>query len=370
MRRTVVGWAAAGVAAVILIPLSAMTAAFLLFSACTRVVARLLEPGSVTVDQLMAFDPVFGWKPRPYLRTFHMMGDLFRLSTDADGWRGRSSLADSDVVVFGDSFAAGYGVDSRYLFADLNPFLRIKPIAIGGYCMVQELLWMQQLAPTLRGKLVVWFVYYGNDLRDNLSPEMRGYRKPFVCERGDTWEIVSSHVTADKWPIIRRSRKGHIHMTTLAELCANTFFGKRAYRACDFLLRQGRDICAAAGAELVVLSIPDKHQLSADGHAFLKSLLPPGFSFDPELPDRRFTEMCQRMEIPFVPGRQFLSVDCYRNNDSHWNELGHRKVAIRMAEMYVVSRERQTRCCPPVSSVERRGDRHEPRQDVVGSYRG
>jgi hypothetical protein len=317
-----------------------MTAVFLVVSACTRAIGRLLEPASVTVDQLMAFDPVFGWKPRPYLRTFHMMGDLFRLTTDAQGWRGRSALAESDIVVFGDSFAAGYGVDSRYLFADLNPFLRIKPIAIGGYCMVQELLWMEQLAPTLRGKLVVWFVYYGNDLRDNLSPEMRGYRKPFVRERADGWEIVSSHITPDKWPIIPRSRKGHIHMTTLAELCADTFFAKRAYQASDFLLRNGRDICAAAGAELMVLSIPDKHQLSADGHVFLKSLLSPASNFDPELPDRRFTEMCQRLGIPFVPGQQFLGVDCYKSNDSHWNELGHRKVAIRLAELYVGSHDK------------------------------
>src|SRR5690606_15625900 len=122
----------------------------------------VLEPSYLTKDQLIAFDPVFGWRPRPNLNTHHLMVDLFPLSTDAQGWRGRATLAESQVVVFGDSFAAGYGVSDEHLFANLSATPRIKPIGIGGYSMVQELLWMRALAGELAGKLVVWFIYFGN----------------------------------------------------------------------------------------------------------------------------------------------------------------------------------------------------------------
>jgi phosphate/sulfate permease len=346
--RTAVGWASVLIGSIVLAPIFGVAAALVLISACTRIVARLIEPSSRTWEQLIDFDPVVGWKPRPNVRTYHLMGDLFRVSTDAQGWRGRSSLSDSDVVVFGDSFAAGYGVDDRHLFADLNPRLRIKPIGIGGYSMVQALLWMKELAPSLRGKLIVWFVYLGNDLRDNLSPELRGYRKPFLREHAGEWEIVSSHVTPEKWPIIVSSRKAHIHMVTLAELCADTFFATRAYRACDFLLRTGRHICAEAGAELMVLSIPDRHQLHPDGHAFLKSLLPEDSKFDPDLPDRRVAEMCQRLGVPFVAGNEFLDVNCYKANDCHWNEVGHRRIATRLAELHSSHRKNAVRVATKV----------------------
>ena len=297
----------------------------------------------MTLDQLIQFDPVFGWKPHSNLRTHHLMGDFFRISTDVHGWRGRSTLAESDIVVFGDSFAAGYGVNDEQLFADLNSGLRIKPVGIGGYSMVQALLWMEQLAQMLRGKLVVWFVYLGNDLYDSLSPELRGYRKPFVRERrppGD-WEIVASHITNEKFPIVARARIGHIHLATLAELCADTFLAQRAYGACEYLIRRAQRVCADVGAELVVFTIPDQYQLSPDGHEALKSLKPELEGFDAELPDRRIASICGALDIPFVAAKRFLDLSCYKKNDCHWNELGHRKVAAKLAELHA---SRQSGC--------------------------
>ena len=313
-----------------------------LVSACTRALARLLEPAYLTRDQLIEYDPTFGWKPRANLNTRHLMVDVFRISTDGDGWRGRSSLADSDVVVFGDSFAAGYGVDEEHIFANLSSEPRIKPIGIGGYSMVQAFLWMNELAPSLSGKLVVWFIYLGNDLYDNLSPDLRGYRKPFLREvrGGGGWEICSDHVTREQWPIVRRSRKGHIHMASLAELCSETFLAERAFAACRFLISEGHQLCSRVGADLVVLTIPDTHQLSAAGQAYLKSLGPNLKGFDPDLPDAEIASICRTVGVRFLPGKNFLDVGCYRQNDCHWNPLGHRRVANTLANLYASSRRR------------------------------
>src|SRR4029079_11419126 len=101
--------------------------------------------------------------------------------------------------------------------------------------MVQEYLWMRRLAPQLRGKMVVWFVYFGNDLYDNLCPDLRGYRKPFLRQTGvgDEWEIYSGHVRPEAWSLVTKVRlEGGHHMARLAELCCPTYLSRRAYAAC------------------------------------------------------------------------------------------------------------------------------------------
>ncbi len=327
--RITLALAAAIAGMLLLVPVLLLLAPLWLVSACTRRLAQLLEPRYLTRDELIAFDRTFGWRPRPHLNTHHLMGDLFKIVTDGDGWRGRATLAESDIVAIGDSFAAGYGVGENDIFANLAKRLRVKPIGIGGYSMVQELLWMRELAPALRGKLVVWFIYFGNDLYDNLSPELRGYRKPFLRERRDDdgWDIVSNHVTAEPWPIAARARKGHVHMATLAQLCAETHLATRAYRACEWLVEQARQQCESAGAELVVLTIPDPHQLSVEGHAFLTALEPGLRNFDSRRPDRMLESICARVGVPLIAGSSFLDLRCYKENDCHWNEAGHRRVA-------------------------------------------
>ena len=334
-----------GVIALILVtPIFLLALPFWIISLLTRSISRFIEPQFLTRDQLIEFDPIFGWKPRPNLNTHHLMVDLFQLTTDGDGWRGHSTVSESDIVVFGDSFAAGYGVSDRHLFANLSETPKIKPIGIGGYSMVQELLWMKRIASHLRGKLLVWFIYHGNDLYDNLSPDLRGYRKPFIRERGQggDWEIVSSHVNPERWSIVTRVRlEGQHHIPLLAELCSETFLADRAYSACEYLIRAGKEICREAGAKLTVLTIPDPCQLTPARQRALKARGGNRESFDPYLPDKRIEAACQRLRVAFIAGRTFLDADCYKVNDCHWNERGHRRISQRLADLYLLEKRLQ-----------------------------
>ncbi|HJT79724.1 MAG TPA: SGNH/GDSL hydrolase family protein [Chthoniobacterales bacterium] len=327
--RTILAALATLVAVVLLVPLLVLILPFWLVSVLTRMVARIAEPEFLTRDQLIQFDPVFGWRARPNLDTNHLMVDLFHIRTDNDGWRGKRTLAESDVVVFGDSFAAGYGVSDRHFFANLPSSHKIKSVGIGGYSMVQEFLWMEKLKDSLQGKLVIWFIYYGNDLYDNLMPDLRGYRKPFVREVKGTndWEIVSSHVTPDQWSIIFQGRmQGQHHIPKLGELCGDTFLARRAFAACEFLLSRGKTLCDETGAELAVLGVPDNIQLSSPRRQALKAMggEPPGF--DAAAPDKKIDEICSALGVTFLAGSTFLAPNCYKINDCHWNETGHRKV--------------------------------------------
>lgn len=175
-----------------------------------------LEPRYISWDQVFHFDPHIGWKPKPNLDTYSLArwDDVYHILTDQDGWPGNSPIDESDVIVFGDSFAFGYGIDSNKSYLHLNPRLRIKAIACPGYNMVQELLLMRQYSDKLKNKLVLWFIYLENDIYDNLMPWAMGcYRTPFLRQTKDMegWEIVTNHLNPDPWKHgDRRSEEAHV----------------------------------------------------------------------------------------------------------------------------------------------------------------
>jgi hypothetical protein len=246
-------------------------------------------------------------------------------------------LKESQQIVFGDSFAFGSGVDDKHLFANLVNGLSVKPVAIFGYDLVQEVLWMRQLLPALKGKQVVWFIYLANDIHDNLSPDLYGCRRPFVRQirAAGGWEIVSSHVCDKPWSIDTRSRLGTSYDAAhLAELSSATWFAKRAFSACEFLIQQGKHACDAADASLVVMTIPDKNQLTPYGRQWLKSLSSAPETFNADAPDERIEAICRKLGLDFVSGKSFLDPSCYKANDLHWNEVGHRKVAEMLTFLY------------------------------------
>lgn len=327
---------------VLALPLIVLGSPFWAVALTARGLARLLEPKHSPWKAFIEFDPAFGWKPKANVVAYHVGDeDVCHVTTDHEGWRGRGSILESEIVVFGDSFAWGQGIEDKRFFANLVPDLRIKAIGVMGYNMVQELLWLERLSSQLRGKLVVWFVYFGNDLFENLAPHMQGYRMPFLRRAGDAgaWEIVTSHITPSKWFDMPLTG-GRVYYKTLAECCSLTRPAQRAYSACEFLLRKGNEVCRDAGARLVVMTIPEKTQLSAGGSEFLLRHGGDRDTFDPDLPDRAIGAMCERLGISFVAGKACLDLGDYKDRDCHWNEKGHRRVAEILSSLYDVHKGR------------------------------
>jgi hypothetical protein len=298
----------------------------------TQVISYLIEPRFKLWSDLIEFNPTFGWKPVAHLDTYHLVDDVFHVTTDAQGWRGKVTLEQCDIVVFGDSFAWGYGIDDAQFFADLNPDLRIKTIGTNGYNMVQEFLWMQQLAPQLSGKLVVWFIYFGNDLYENLVPDMCGYRAPFVRELDgmEEWELVDDHLSPMKWFYASDMRARTLERSyygKLAAMCGSTFLSRRAFAACEYLICKGAALCNQVGARLVVMTIPDATQLSVEGAQFLRARGGNLASFNPHFPDQQISRICQTLNVQYVALKDHLDSSHYKERDCHWNEAGHRQVA-------------------------------------------
>jgi hypothetical protein len=311
--------------------------AFAGFASVTRFFVRVFEPRFAHWTELIEFEPEIGWKSRANIRTYHLAEDVYRVTTAIDGWRGELSLADSEIVVFGDSFAWGHGIDDENFFSNLTGAGRIKSIGCNGYNMVQELLWMRRSAPQLKGKIVVWFIYFGNDLYENLTPTIAGYRAPFLRQLDGTgeWQIVSSHIRRSNWFCTPHANgRGRDYYAKLADLCSRSAFADRAYAACEYLLREGKNLCKNSGAELVVMTIPDVTQMTEQCPSLLLKHGGDPNSFDPGFPDERITATCANLGVRVVRLRDHLSPADYKvSRDCHWNANGHRKVADLIAQL-------------------------------------
>jgi hypothetical protein len=346
-----VAFTAAMVAA---IPIIAVGLPFWLVAIITRVQIPLFRPATVRWPELFVFHPILGWKAKPAFNghCLEERDDIFHVVTDPDGWPGQRSLSESRIVVIGDSMAFGYGVATKNAFFELNPGMRIKAVGAPGYNMVQELLLMEELSPSLKGKDVLWFVYFGNDLYDNLSPEMTGYRAPFVAQNADgDWQIITTHISPSKWSC-SVGRQGKVPYATIKkQLMTKSFMGDRAYSACEFLLGKGRDICRTAGAELIIMTVP--FPMRAQAAPFLQP-----FGSDQDYPDRRIRAICEKLQVPCVALRNVLTPGDYKRWDEHWNERGHRKVAQAISALYKADVRNQEQEAT-TRSVIRTGDLHE-----------
>lgn len=311
---------------------SAMAAAAPLWvvSAATRRLARfpVLEP-SVSTVPLVEFAPRLGIRPRPNLATVAKAQDVFRVTTDDHGRRGLLPVEAADVVAFGDSFAFGYGVDDEDCFTEHCGDLRVKAVASPAYSMVHSLLEMEQLAPRLRGKTVVWLVYCGNDLSDNLHPNLGATRVPFLRRRDDgEWETATDHVSPEPWTFASKPRDND---RLFAEMCRPGSFQARVFSAADHLIGRASDICSQASARLVVLSIPPTSMVKRPD--VLLAGVEHATDLDLKAADEHLHTACTSRRVAFVPLARTLRPRHYWPDDMHWNPSGHRHVGATLAQL-------------------------------------
>jgi len=337
MLRTLISILKMGISLVILLPLMILVLpAWIFVSLCVTLEKKFISSGTSWED-IIQFEPVIGWKPKPNMddvQYFDPSGDRGSISTDENGWPGSNSIIDSDIVVFGDSFAFGFGSDFKKTYYNLKDSVVIKPIATPAYNMVQDLLLMKRYAEKLKGKLVVLFICMDNDLADNLKySQSQHYTNPFVRmnNREKDWEIVTSHVQRTKW--LYGEKKSH-NALRFANLCIPSAYADRVFSACEYLIKEAEKVCEAAGAEFLVFTIPDKRQLTKSGMNEFKKQLKSDLLLDPDLPDSKIEQICNKLNLSFIAGKNHLTINDYKIRDSHWNERGNEKVGTLICNFY------------------------------------
>jgi hypothetical protein len=176
------------VANLLLVLLSLIVGAAALEGAAQYYAAHIAMQG-----KLFAPDEELGWLPLPDLDLVRRNadGEPWRVITDRAGIRGPASWApgrDLHMLVLGDSFAFGEGVDLDERFDTLlqNRFANLSVVDLGvmGYGPDQELIRARHWTDQLRTGDIVLILTYSNDFFDLASTTHSGRSKPWLERRG------------------------------------------------------------------------------------------------------------------------------------------------------------------------------------------
>jgi hypothetical protein len=272
------------------------------------------------------------------------------------------------IVNLGDSFTFGgagaaeevYGELLERRFAEVRRSTRVEVINTGvpGYNTVQEMGHFRKFSRSFQPDLVLVGLFIGGDILENLEPfhfrvvdgELAPLdRMPSLWER---W-LKRSHLYRILWRV--RLRHARADAVVTAERALSTFLGCEAARlpvckvapsqevveAYDVtmkLLLELREDVRSAGADLLVLLVPDEVQVNPDVFRMVceRFSLDPS-DFDLDLPNRRLLDFFEREGIWAVDvlqecRAQHRESPVYVALDTHWNVRGHEIAARALFE--------------------------------------
>lgn len=143
--------------------------------------------------RLFVFDSALGWKAQSGLNQIRKTpdGTQWAVRINEDGFRGRANFdisAKKRVLVLGDSFAFGDGVDIADRFdthlARMHPTWSIVNRGMPGYGTDQELISARPLMSLMRSRDAVVLLTYANDFYDILRHTFVGRSKPWFSRDG------------------------------------------------------------------------------------------------------------------------------------------------------------------------------------------
>ncbi len=236
-----------------------------------------------------------------------------KVAIDALGLRDRARTPEPAPGVFrvlavGDSFTFGFGVAGEQAFPSLldarDPNVEWLNGGVCGYGTDQALLFLEHRGLAWRPRLVV-LTLCSNDIEENLRDEMYGRAKPRLVIDGDRVVRPSGDVpfpwlarTSMLWRSIDKNLWALRRQVPEGEEATE---GRRVLRV---LLREIARVCAAGGADLVVVQT-------------IAGL---------DVADRRGGYHVLDL-VDALQGRE----DLVFARDRHWNPAGHRFVADRLA---------------------------------------
>jgi hypothetical protein len=172
------------------------------------------------------FDPKLGWAPIPDARGYHSdHGFSVLVEQNSLGLRAPEEVGpqrldeDYRVLVLGDSYVWGYGVDQDEIFTNPKVHgregLEFVNMGVSGYGTDQALLLYRSLGSTFDADAVVLVFTTYNDVANNVSPLAYGYSKPYFTLLDGRLTLHDGHVRDS---MVRKLWNGFIDSSRTASL--------------------------------------------------------------------------------------------------------------------------------------------------------
>ena len=180
----------------------------------SEAVARLFLPSwapqTARLTSFWRYDPAYGWAHNPGAKG-HFAGYGFdtRVAINKHGFRGpevdyRKPDGTRYIVVLGDSFVWGFGVEQDEAFTQLldkslQPRARVVNLGVSGYSTDQQLLLYRDWGRRYRPDAVV-LVFANNDIMGNNQQIAYGiYGKPLFRLNGERLQLTNQPIPEAPW---------------------------------------------------------------------------------------------------------------------------------------------------------------------------
>jgi lysophospholipase L1-like esterase len=295
-------------------------------------------------DRFWKYDSLLGWVHEPRQEgIFETPQFRTGVRINENGLRDRQHLYERQndikrILVLGDSFAWGYGVEESERFSQLlGETLGVEVINAGvsGYSTDQELLWYRSEGIKYETDLVI-LELAGNDVGDNERQLVNTiyYKPKFVLEEG--------HLVPKGYPVPRTSSQG-IFIYSLSQRSALAYFLVQRYFDLlslytkikvnsDHASQQGSDIRAEGEDFRLTIALIDEIRNIAESRKakFIIVATDRWWSSPSEETYKDFINTLQNegflvLDVESMPG--FDPTEMLIPDDGHWNQSGHEFVA-------------------------------------------
>lgn len=295
-------------------------------------------------DRFWQYDALLGWAHQPgQTGTFETEQFQTNVRINEKGLRDRSHSYEGQngikrILVLGDSFAWGYGVEESERFSQrLEGYLGIEVINAGvsGYSTDQELLWYENEGVKYETDLVL-LVVTGNDVGDNHKQLVSSiYYKPrFVFQDGQLvtagYPVPQTSVQG-KFVYFLSQRSALAYFSTLRYFDLQSWYSRTKKNA-DRNSSPGTDKKVASDPfELTIALIDEMKQIAASkGAAFMIVSNARWWNASSELSYEDFVDAMRSngflvLDVESMPG--FDAETMVIQDDGHWSQTGHQFVA-------------------------------------------
>ena len=329
---------------------SSLLVGVLLAEGLTRVFFPHLAPRTARLTKFWQYDPRYGWSHQPGVRgTFDSFGIQTAVTINDRGFRGPEIAYDRApqrrrILVLGDSYVWGYGVNDEEVFTErlrqLRPEVEIVNLGVSGYSTDQELLLYGDEGYKYQADEVILVLTENDFIGNLLTQQYVIYGKPaFQRQDGGLtlinqpvpptpwWKHVVAQVAAQSYVLTAANR--YLYSRAIAKTVASgTSADAVPISARPFPRTPEQDLAA----RLLIQLQQEIATRQGGGQGGSKLLV---VCTEDVTGSRELVEYLATRGIAGLDLKQFMEAkdkSIHLTNDTHWNAEGHKRVAEILAQ--------------------------------------